>query len=364
MNLKMKRVLQTSGWLIFSLITITCTNRSSSNSDLKIRPLKDTVGFAQYSWQVDSLMSRISRDGWKKTDGLPWKMVICPHDDYAYVGALYPEILNNISADNIILIGVAHTAQKMGIEDSLVFDSYSAWKGPWGNVPVSDARNELFDLLKNKSAIINDSLQKAEHSLEALVPFLQYFNKKISIIPVLVPSMSPQRMEECGRELAQAIRTVASRRRWEWGKDFAIVATTDAVHYGNEDWGGAGYAYFGCDEEGNKSAIRHENEIVRNCFSGQVSPEKIRLFSRYTLDSADFHKYKWTWCGRYSLPVAMYTCYFLSSPKPLAGEVIGYSTSITGKHILVDDLGMGRTAIATGCHWVGYAAIGFRKTGL
>jgi AmmeMemoRadiSam system protein B len=332
-------------------------------SDSSVRQLVDTVGFARYSWQMDSLMSRLDRAGWKKTEGMPWKMVICPHDDYTYVGTLYPEILSNIKADNLIIIGVAHKAQRLGIEDSLVFGSFTAWKGPWGNVPVSSADQELFGQLKNKCAILSDTLHKVEHSLEALVPFLQYFNRNISIVPILVPSMSPERMKECGSYLSKAIRSVAERHKWSWGLDYAIIVTTDAVHYGNEDWGGADYAYYGCDDSGNALAMNHENEILSRCFSGELAPEKISLISQYTLDSSDFHNYKWTWCGRYSLPVAMYTTYFLSFPKPLAGEVVGYSTSITGKHIPVDDLRMGRTAIAAKCHWVGYAAVGFRLSG-
>jgi len=58
-------------------------------------------------------------------------MVICPHDDYTYVGTLYPELLQNVKAPNLILIGVAHKAAQLRIEDSLVFDSYTDWKGPW-----------------------------------------------------------------------------------------------------------------------------------------------------------------------------------------------------------------------------------------
>jgi AmmeMemoRadiSam system protein B len=346
--------------LSFLIMLAACRNNHNEADSLNTRPLVDTIGFAQYSWQVDSIMTRISRNGWKKTEGPAWKTVICPHDDYTYVSALYPEILSNIKADNLILIGVAHKARKLGIEDSLVFDSFSAWKGPWGNVPVSAARNELFEILKKNYAEKKDTLQIVEHSLEAMIPFLQYFNRNIKIIPILVPSMSPERMKDCGRALAQAIQSVAVKHNWVWGKDYAIVVTTDAVHYGNEDWGGSDYAFFGCDEKGNKMAMDHENEIVSNCFSGEISPEKINLFSRYTLDSTDFHNYKWTWCGRYSLPVAMYATYFMSSSKPLTGEVIGYSTSITSKHIPVEDLNMGRTAIATSCHWVGYAAVGFR----
>ena len=345
--------------LLISLICSECMESVKPKTE-KVRPLKDTIGFAQYSWQMDSLMAKLDRKGWKKTEGLPWKMAICPHDDYTYVGTLYPEILQNIKASNLILIGVAHKAAQLGIEDSLVFDSYTHWKGPWKNLTVSPVRQELYNLLANKYAIINDTLQKIEHSVEAMIPFLQYFNKNISIVSILVPTMSPERMEKCGKALANAIKSVAEKHGWTWGSDYAIVVTTDAVHYGNEDWGGVDRAYYGCDQKGNAKALDHEAEIIKNCLQDDVTLERIRQFSAYTLDSNNYREYIWTWCGRYSVPVALYTSYYLNNSKPIYGELIGYSTSITSKHISVDDIRMGRTAIATDCHWVGYAAIGYK----
>lgn len=343
------------------LVNNGCNQKDAANASLtSIRQLVDTVGFARYSWQMDSLMSRIDRSGWKKTDGLPWKMAICPHDDYTYVGALYPEILHNIKAPNLILIGVAHKAAQMGIEDSLVFDTFSHWKGPWKNVPVSPAREEIYSLLAKKYATISDTLQKTEHSVESLVPFLQYFNRNISIVSILVPAMSPERMQECGKALAGAIQSVAEKHKWNWGTDYAIVVTTDAVHYGNEDWGGVDRAYFGCDEDGNRKARDKEMEIIEKCLKGRVGPENFRLFSEYILNADNYREYKWTWCGRYSVPLALYTTYYLNNSVPINGEFIGYSTSITGTHIPVDDIRMGVTAIATSCHWVGYAALGYR----
>jgi AmmeMemoRadiSam system protein B len=346
--------------VILLINLLSCQNKEMIGAKEKLRPLKDTVGFAQYSWQMDSLMERLDRKGWKKTEGQPWKMVICPHDDYTYVGTLYPELLQNVTAPNLILIGVAHKAAQLVIEDSLVFDSYTSWRGPWKNIPVSPVRGEIYNLLAKKYAIVNDSLQKVEHSVEALIPFLQYFNKNITIIPILVPAMSPDRMGACGKALAEAIRTVAKNHKWEWGTDFAIVSTTDAVHYGTEDWGGINRAYFGCDEPGNIKAREHEAGIIDTCLKGDVTPGKIRLFSNYTLKAENFREYKWTWCGRYSVPVALYTSYYLNNGSPLSGFLVGYSTSITSEHIPVDDIGMGRTAIATNCHWVGYAALGYR----
>jgi MEMO1 family protein len=357
----MKKCLIVYGSVVILLINLlSCHNEEMSKKMQKIRPLKDTVGFAQYSWQMDSLMARIDRSGWMKKSGMPWKMVICPHDDYTYVGKLYPELLQNVTANNLILIGVAHKARQLGIEDSLVFDSYASWKGPWKNISVSPVRGEIYNLLAKKFAIINDTLQKVEHSVEALIPFLQYFNRNITIVSILVPAMNPDRMEACGKALADAIRTVAKNHRWEWGNDFAIVSTTDAVHYGTDDWGGVNRANFGCDDKGNLKAREHESGIIDSCLKGEILPEKIRLFSNYTLDPENFREYKWTWCGRYSVPVALYTSYYLNNNKILSGELVGYSTSITSAHIPVDDIGMGRTAIATNCHWVGYAAIGYR----
>jgi AmmeMemoRadiSam system protein B len=346
---------------IIILILISCNgSMHREKAGQTVRPLKDTIGFAQYMWQMDSLMSRMTRRGWMRTEGEPWKLAICPHDDYTYVGELYPELLQHVKARNLILIGVAHRAAAMGIEDSLVFDSFSEWKGPWKNIPVSPAREEILNLLGGRCGMVNDSLHRIEHSIEAMIPFLQYFNRDITFVPILVPAMSTDRMEACGKALAGAISIVAKKHDWILGKDYAIIVTTDAVHYGNEDWGGSDYAFFGCDENGNTMACDHEHEIIDSCLIGELSPLKIRKFNSYTLQEENFRKYKWTWCGRYCIPVALYTSYYLSDGKLLSGELVGYSTSIKSDHVPVDDIRMGRTAIATPCHWVGYASIGYR----
>jgi AmmeMemoRadiSam system protein B len=347
--------------IIILLVTGVCSHkRQTTLTKSNVRGLVDTVGFAHYPWQMDSIMARIDREGWKKSNGISWRLAICPHDDYTYVGKLYPEVLQNIKAKILILIGVAHKAAKIGIEDSLVFDSFSAWKGPWNDVPVNPVREEIFNHLQGRFAIKSDTLQKVEHSIEAMIPYLQYFNRDISIVPVLVPAMSEERMDQCAKAFAEALRDVAEKHKWKWGRDFAVVVTTDAVHYGNEDWGGADMAFFGCDSTGNQKALDHEKGIIDSCLIGGVIPEKVHLFRSFTLKPDNYRQYKWTWCGRYSVPFALLASWYLNNSKPLEGELIGYSTSITSRHINVDDLIMGRTAIATNCHWVGYAGIGYR----
>lgn len=346
---------------LIALIFLSCrTVDKPGISSIKVRKLVDTVGFAHYNWQMDSIMARLKGRGWKNQDKPPWKFAICPHDDYTYVGDLYPELLQNVKASNLILIGVAHRAARMGIEDSLVFDSFNDWKGPWKDVPVSPAREEIFNLLRGRFAIVSDTLHSLEHSIESMIPFLQYFNRNITIVPILVPAMDTARTRECGKALADAIISVAGKRKWEWGKDYSIIVTTDAVHYGNEEWGGSDYAFFGCDSAGNAKAIKHEYEITSACLTGTIAPEKIRLFSSFTLKDVNYREYKWTWCGRYSVPLALYTVYYMGQNCPPDGELLRYTTSITSEHLPVEDLAMGHTAIASMCHWVGYAIVGYR----
>lgn len=361
MNLKIKIPAMLPILLIAMMALVGCVNNEDSSELSKvIRPQKDTIGFAQYPWQMDSLMARIDRKGWEQTEGEAWKMAICPHDDYTYVGKLFPEVLQNIKAPNVILIGVAHKAAALGIEDRLVFDSYTHWQEPWKAVKVSPMREELFELLKADHAMLSDTLQKIEHSVESMIPYLQYFNRDVSIVSILAPAMSPERMEENGKALAEAIKQVAEKHNWIWGEDYAVVVTTDAMHYGDEDWGGKDMAPLGAGKAANEKAFALEHEIIENCLQGEVKPENIKLFSKYTISEEDFREYIWYWCGRYSVPTALWTTYYLNNAQPINGEFIGYATSITCEHIPVDDLGFGRTAIATERHWVGYAALGYR----
>ncbi|MBE0646574.1 MAG: AmmeMemoRadiSam system protein B [Bacteroidales bacterium] len=338
-----------------------------------IRVPVDTIGFATQAWQMDSVMARINRQfGGQINQALSrkkiskksvWKMAISPHDDYAYAGWMYPMALRNIKAPVVILLGVAHKARQFGIEGKMVFDSHEAWQAPYGPVRVSELRYKITNQLPKGEYIIHDSLQAVEHSLEAIVPFLQYYNPDVEIVPILIPAMSMERMEGLAGSLAWAISKVMDADDLEWMKDFAIVISNDAVHYGCEDWGGNDMAPYGCSEEGNSKAVAHEREIIDNCLTGGIVKMNIKRFANYTVQDTNFRMYKWTWCGRYSVPFGLLTAFYLqqhSKTYPPAGTLIGYSTSIDHPVLPVEDLGMGVTAPANVKHWVGYAAVGFR----
>jgi MEMO1 family protein len=365
--------LKITGIILLAVICFLLTGSAQKRVYRMKKPV-DTVGFATKPWQMDSLMKRINRiQGREKlqaltaaniTDSITWKTVICPHDDYTYVGWLYPAVLQNVKAKTIIFFGVAHKAKQFKIEDTIVFDAFDKWTEPYGPVPVSDLRAEITEALPKTSFIINDSLQQAEHSVEAIIPFLQFKNKKIQILSILVPFMPYSRMDEISTPLAKALIKVMKKHNLEWGKDVALVISTDAVHYGDQEWGGKNYAPYDCDTDGYIKAKYLESEIINNCLTGDLKTSRIKFFMEYTLKQDDYKVYKWTWCGRYSLPFGLLTSLkmqeILSKGEPLKGTLVGYSTSIAGLSLPVSDIGMGSTAIATLHHWVGYCAVGFK----
>ena len=355
--------------LLFSML-FACQNKTSSR--VKIRGFVDTVGFAHKAQQVDSVLHKIDllfgdkiqhiRDSLGITPQTVWKVAISPHDDHAYASYLYPLLLQNIKAKKLIIFGVAHKARKLVLQDSLVFGTFDYWKGAFGNVKISPLRDEIISLLPRSTYTINDSMVAIEHSIEAFLPFLQKFvGQDIEIVPILVPYMSFERMQQIAPHLAKAIATVMRKHGLSWGKDLAIIISTDAVHYGDQDWGGSNFAYYGADTAGYERAVEHEHEII-SMLTGELNPEKIQLFTEYTVQDTNYKAYKWTWCGRYSVPMGLLTAYYLSQMlnEPLHGTLLEYATSIDHPTLKVDDIGMGTTAPANIHHWVGYAAIGYK----
>ena len=335
----MRTILLTAIFLI--LVILSNEPAKAQGQPQRIRKPVDTVGFATHARQMDTLMKRISTNhGW-----------------------LYPAILQNIHAGTVILFGVAHKAKKFNLERKIIFDSFDAWKEPYGFVTVSQLREQIMKELPQESYVVHDSMQQEEHSVEAIIPFLQYQNKNIRIISILVPYMTFSLMDKISGDLSSAISKVLQNNKLKLGKDVAFVISTDAVHYGDEDWGGSNYAPYGCALDGFAKAYVHEQEIISCCLTGPVTTEKVRSFVKYTVKEEDYKSYKWTWCGRYSVPFGLLSVMKIhqKAGKAMpAGTIIGYKSSISEPPIPVSDIGMGKTAVATLHHWVGYCAIGYK----
>jgi AmmeMemoRadiSam system protein B len=200
---------------------------------IKRRGPADTVGFAHLESQMERVVERIvAQDGARlecvlRSKGVSpdhrWRMAVAPHDDYAYAGYMYPLVLRNVRSPVVIIFGVAHKAQQLGIENQLVFDSFTHWRGPYGDIEVSPLRERIMSALSEGSYRVSDEMQSIEHSVEAKLPFLQYYDRAVRFVPVLVPAMSFARMDELALPLWSAIAGIMTDERMEWGRDLALI---------------------------------------------------------------------------------------------------------------------------------------------
>ena len=162
------------------VVLISCSQEPTTENTVYARSILDTVGYAQYDWQMDSIMVRINKsygdridyiyDSLDIQDDRSCKIAISPHDDYAYASYMYPLALKNIHANTIILLGVAHKASDFDLESIIVFDSFDVWQGPYGDIPVSPWRKAIIDNLPDDVYTVNDTVMSSEHSLEAIIP--------------------------------------------------------------------------------------------------------------------------------------------------------------------------------------------------
>jgi len=144
--------------------------------------------------------------------------VIVPHAGYVYSGAVAGETFARVRIPETVLIaGPNHTGAgrplALGISD---------WSMPLGPVPIQRRLATL--ILRESSLVEDDDLAHArEHSLEVQVPFLQFLQEKLSIVPLVVGRITLEQCRRVARDLARAILA--------FDEPVLLVASTDMTHY-------------------------------------------------------------------------------------------------------------------------------------
>ncbi len=339
-----------------------------------LRGLVDTVGFATTAAQMDSVVAQSLRSAAPRRDALraetdwaddtPLAAAVCPHDDYAYAGRLYALLAPHIRARTVILFGVFHKARVFDCRDRLVFDSFDAWHGPHGPVRVSPLRDRLLARLPEADYLVDDDMQSVEHSIEGIVPWLQAFDPDVEIVPVLVPYMDWETLDGLAGDFSRALAAIMEEEGWRLGSDVALVASADAIHYGDAGWGGSDFAAFGTDIEGYARAVERDRDLAASTLTGPLRRDRLREFMYTCVDPNDVMKYELTWCGRFSIPFGLDVASRVSEALEghgLTGTLLDYGTSVSEAGLDLDAVpGLGVTAPNNLHHWVGYAAIGYR----
>ncbi|HPR63092.1 MAG TPA: AmmeMemoRadiSam system protein B [Thermoanaerobaculia bacterium] len=294
----------------------------------------------------------------------PARVVISAHDDHLYSGESIFRSTRGIRARTVLMIGVAHGASRWGIRDRLIFDAFDGWKGPLGTIPVDlDFRDALESSLEEVDFVVSSDHHSEEHSLEALIPFLQAQNPELSIVPILVSPMPWDRMEILAKKLAVATENILKAREWSWGRDFQIVISNDSVHYGDRQWGGKNFAPFGVGIHGLKEAKKRDLDLIKNDLLGPLNASRLKnlLYSLVTEDER--LEYRITWCGRFSIPFGLLYSIRLTESMEMSvpvGSLESYTTSVEAGQLDLPEAGLTVSAPANLRHWVGYTSMIYR----
>ncbi|MBC7361236.1 MAG: AmmeMemoRadiSam system protein B [Candidatus Aminicenantes bacterium] len=149
--------------------------------------------------------------------------VVSPHAGYEYsgpvAGAVYSSV---IIPETVIILAPAHH------HISSLFALYDSgtWVTPLGEVAVE---NRLAELIIGETQLISrdQEAHRKEHSIEVQIPFLQYLQKNLSIVPIVVSHEADyDHLAELGKALARAVTGFRGK--------VLLVASTDMSHYVNQ----------------------------------------------------------------------------------------------------------------------------------
>ncbi len=149
--------------------------------------------------------------------------LVLPHAGYIYSGPVVGAALSRINfKDTFIIMGPNHTG--MGKPMSIMTEG--TWKTPLGDVEID---TELAKGIKSKSAHLQEDSEAHafEHSIEVQLPFLQYFEKDIKIVPITMSYGTPGVYKDIGRAIARAIL--------DSNKEAVIIASSDMTHYESQE---------------------------------------------------------------------------------------------------------------------------------
>ena len=140
----------------------------------QVRTQMDTVGFAASPADFATVLTAsLAAEGLPADrTAPPGVAAILPHDDYLYAGRTAVHALPWLQAPRWVVIGVCHACRRVGVRDKLLLDDSAVWNVAGRDFPVdTDLRADLAARLGDR-AEVSVERQAAEHSVEALLPWL------------------------------------------------------------------------------------------------------------------------------------------------------------------------------------------------
>jgi MEMO1 family protein len=337
-------------YMLLLVVAALCGSRLTAQEE---RPVRDDVGFC---WTLDGMTRLVhhldSIESEKPFDGTV-VAGISPHDDFLYAGRVDFPLHRIIRAREAVIFGVTHGTVRKEIGDPkniLMLDSFPVWKGIRGPVPVSPLREFIASRLDTSFFRINPKAHRLEHSIEALLPWLQYYNPGITITPIMVTAMPFGRMDTISAQLSSIYAEYIKQKSLVPGRDIVFLMSCDANHYG-EDFNNVP---FGTGWDAHAKGTGQDIRLATEDCTGRVTPDKIRHLTEKLASIV--------WCGKYSVPMGLLTSEKTIEKvlqKHLTGTLLRYSDTATEGVLPVKGTGMGTTAPFSFRHWVGFFSAGF-----
>ena len=215
---------------------------------------------------------------------------------------------------------------------------------------ISPLREFIRDNLDTQYYRINNKAQGLEHSIEAMVPWLQFYNPHVKIIPVMVTQMPYERMDEISDKLSSIVSEYIKKNQLTPGRDIFFLCSSDANHYGRD----FNNVPFGEDSTAHAKGIEQDKQIAASYLSGVMKEENIQNFTEAMKNMI--------WCGKFSIPFGIMTTEKTIQKafgKKLSGTILRYSDSYSEGVLPLKQTGMGTTAPFSLKHWVGYLSMGY-----
>jgi AmmeMemoRadiSam system protein B len=326
-----------------------------------IRPIRDDVGFCWNPAAMKTLVDYLEKQEKERFEAEGLAAAIAPHDDFLYAGRVDYPLFKILRAKEVVVFGVTHGTVRKEIGDPhniLILDEFKSWPGLGGPTAISGLREYLKAHLDASLYTVNNRAQTIEHSIEAEVPWLQYFNPDVRITPIMVTGMPFEKMDEVSTRLAETIAAYMKDKGLAPGKDIFFLISSDGNHYGQD----FNNSPFGEGETAWAAARALDQRLIRDYLTGVMDKGKVEGVTK-ELWGATYLDYRNTyWCGKYSIPfglLAAQKIIALTAGKKISGLLFRYSDTYSEGALPLSRTGMGTTAPFSLRHWVSFCSIGY-----
>lgn len=149
------------------------------------------------------------------------KAVILPHAGYIYSGRTVGKVIRQVNIPpTCFLIGPNH----QGRGEPFAVYPEGRWATPLGQTPIDEEfASGLLEASHDLAPDLN--AHQMEHALEVEVPFLQFRNREVRIVPLVIGTLNLLRVREAALSMTEYLKTRSS---------YLLVISTDMSHYDND----------------------------------------------------------------------------------------------------------------------------------